>query len=66
MPYMTPTPYLNPPNRYEESHVFKTDTEIAKFLQDRYLHYAMWQLYKIVGSLELVGNPIGMIVFYYI
>lgn len=46
---------------YEESHVFKTDHEIAKFLQDRYLHYAMWQLYKIVGSLELVGNPIGLL-----
>lgn len=46
---------------YEESHVFKTDYEIAKFLQDRYLHYAMWQLYKIVGSLELVGNPIGLL-----
>ncbi|KAJ1408054.1 hypothetical protein B484DRAFT_436347, partial [Ochromonadaceae sp. CCMP2298] len=28
-------------HRYEESHVFKTDTEIAKFLQDRYLHYAI-------------------------
>ena len=46
---------------YEESHVFKTDYEIAKFLQDRYLHNAMWQLYKIVGSLELVGNPIGLL-----
>jgi len=46
---------------YEESHVFKTDHEIARFLQDRYLHYAMWQLYKIVGSLELVGNPIGLL-----
>ena len=42
-------------------HLFKTDLELARTLQGHYLHSILGQLYKIVGSLELVGNPIGLV-----
>ena len=40
----------------------KSVSEIQKTLQDHYINSAWRQLYKIVGSLELVGvNPIGLL-----
>lgn len=48
-------------NGFFVPHMFKTESDVAKILQDHYLHSALGQLYKIVGSLELVGNPIGLL-----
>lgn len=42
-------------------HLFKTWTELASILQDHYLNSALGQMYKIVGSLDLVGNPVGLL-----
>ena len=41
--------------------MFKSDSEVQRTLQEHYLHSAFRQLYKIVGSLELVGNPYGLL-----
>jgi vacuolar protein sorting-associated protein 13A/C len=48
-------------NGLEVVHLFKKDTELAKTLQDHYLNSFLMQMYKIVGSLDLVGNPIGLV-----
>lgn len=48
-------------NGLEVMHLFKTDVELAKTLQEHYLNSFMRQVYKIVGSLDLVGNPIGLV-----
>lgn len=48
-------------NGFSKSHMFKSSNEIIETLQSHYLNSALGQLYKIVGSLELVGNPIGLL-----
>lgn len=48
-------------NCLQARHLFKTDSELTKTLQDHYLTSFLKQLYKIVGSLDLVGNPIGIV-----
>eukprot|EP01038_Epipyxis_sp_PR26KG_P006870 gene6870-9407_t len=48
-------------NGFQVVHMFKTDSDVFKILQEHYLHSALGQLYKIVGSLDLVGNPIGLL-----
>jgi hypothetical protein len=42
-------------------HLFKTWGEVSSILQDHYLNSALGQLYRIVGSLDLVGNPVGLL-----
>ena len=44
---------------FKNESLFQSEADIIKTLQDHYVHTALGQLYKIVGSLELVGNPIG-------
>lgn len=46
---------------FESTTIFETDTEVEKRLRQHYLFSALTQLYKIVGSLELVGNPVGLV-----
>lgn len=48
-------------NGFVAPHLFKSEVEVAKRLQEHYLHWAYFQLYKIVGSLDVVGNPIGLL-----
>jgi len=48
-------------NGFSKSHMFKSSNDIIETLQSHYLNSALGQLYKIVGSLELVGNPIGLL-----
>lgn len=43
------------------NHLFKTWGEVSSILQDHYLNSALGQLYRIVGSLDLVGNPVGLL-----
>ena len=40
--------------------LFETEAKLGAILQGHYFTSALRQLYKIVGSLELVGNPIGL------
>lgn len=40
--------------------LFETEEKLFGILQGHYLNSALRQLYKIAGSLELVGNPIGL------
>ena len=40
--------------------LFETEVKLGNILQGHYFTSALRQLYKIVGSLELVGNPIGL------
>ena len=46
---------------FQREKIFETDTEVEKRLRQHYLYSALTQLYKIVGSLELVGNPVGLV-----
>lgn len=48
-------------NGFEAPHLFKTSADVTRILQDHYLHSALGQLYKIVGSLDVVGNPIALL-----
>ena len=47
-------------NGLEVPNLFETEAKLGTILQDHYFTSALRQLYKIVGSLELVGNPIGL------
>jgi hypothetical protein len=42
-------------------HMFKTWGEVRSILQEHYLNSALGQLYRIVGSLDLVGNPMHLL-----
>lgn len=42
-------------------YVLKTSNELSRTLLDHYLISGLGQLYKIVGSLDLVGNPVGLL-----
>ena len=42
-------------------HLFKTWGEVRSILQDHYLNSALGQMYRIVGSLDLVVNPIHLL-----
>jgi len=46
---------------YKRNTIFETENEVNKRMRQHYLYAALTQLYKIVGSLELVGNPIGLV-----
>jgi hypothetical protein len=46
---------------YEGLSVFETTDEVAKRLRNYYLYGALTQLYSIVGSLDIIGNPIGLV-----
>jgi len=46
---------------FGEDNLFKTNAELTTMLSSHYLNSILWQLYKIVGSLELVGNPLGLV-----
>lgn len=48
-------------NGFEAPHLFKTQHDVTRIIQEHYLHSALGQLYKIVGSLDVVGNPIALI-----
>ncbi len=48
-------------NGFQAAYLFKTALDIQETLLEHYLHNALGQLYKIVGSLDLVGNPIGLL-----
>lgn len=39
----------------------KTESELTQTLLEHYLLSALGQLYKIVGSLDLVGNPLALV-----
>ena len=43
------------------SNMFKTMEEVASILQEHYLNSALGQVYRIVGSLDLVSNPVGLL-----
>lgn len=45
----------------QADNVFKTWSEFTSTLQSHYLSSALGQMYKIVGSLDLVGNPVGLL-----
>jgi hypothetical protein len=46
---------------YAVPHLLKTESELTQTLLDHYLLSALGQLYKIVGSLDLVGNPLALV-----
>ena len=46
---------------FGQDNLFKTNNELTTMLSSHYLNSILWQLYKIVGSLELVGNPLGLV-----
>eukprot|EP00605_Chrysophyceae_sp_TOSAG23-4_P000166 GSChrysophyteH1.ASY1.ANO1.190.1 assembled CDS len=46
---------------YKRNTIFETEFEVSKRLRQHYLYAALTQLYKIVGSLELVGNPVALV-----
>jgi hypothetical protein len=48
-------------NGFEAPHLFKTSNDVARILQEHYLHSALGQLYKIVFSSDVVGNPIALL-----
>ncbi len=48
-------------SQYSEHHIFLTEHEFSKRLQSHYFQYLMQQVYKIVGSLDLVGNPVNLL-----
>jgi len=41
-------------------HVYGTKQDIAKVVRSVYVNQVTWQLTKIVGALDLVGNPISL------
>lgn len=41
--------------------MFKTMQEVASILQEHYLNSTLGQVYRIVGSLDLVSNPVGLL-----
>jgi len=41
--------------------VYETKADILKIIRLVFVQQIMWQLTKIVGSLDLVGNPISLI-----
>jgi hypothetical protein len=45
----------------DRKHVFKTIAELTSTLQEHYKGAVLGQLYRIVGSLDLVGNPVGLV-----
>jgi hypothetical protein len=48
-------------NELHANHMFKTAPDIILTLQEHYFNSALSQIYKIVGSLYLMGNPIGLV-----
>lgn len=48
-------------NGLTNTHMFETWDTIFVTLQSHYLSAALSQMYKIVGSLDLVGNPVGLL-----
>jgi hypothetical protein len=42
-------------------HMFKTSHDITSTLREHYLNSALGQIYRIVGSLDLVNNPVGLL-----
>jgi hypothetical protein len=47
--------------RYEVKHVYGTKKYITGIIRSAFMNQITWQLTKIVGSLDLVGNPISLI-----
>jgi hypothetical protein len=43
------------------SNMFKTMQEVVSTLQEHYLNSTLGQVYRIVGSLDLVTNPVGLL-----
>lgn len=60
-------------NALDIAHVFQSPTEISATLQAHYTSNFLFQLYKILGSVDIIGNPLsfasslgtGMIDFFY-
>eukprot|EP00624_Nannochloropsis_granulata_P006270 evm.model.NODE_4642_length_71726_cov_21.816496.4 len=60
-------------NALNIAHVFQSPTEIYATLQAHYTSNFLFQLYKIIGSVDIIGNPLsfanslgtGMIDFFY-
>lgn len=60
-------------NALDIAHVFQSPTEIWATLQAHYTSNFLFQLYKIIGSVDIIGNPLsfasslgtGMIDFFY-
>jgi hypothetical protein len=60
-------------NALDIAHVFQSPTEIWATLQAHYTSNFLFQLYKILGSVDIIGNPLsfasslgtGMIDFFY-
>jgi hypothetical protein len=48
-------------NGFEAPHLFKTTNDVTRILQEHYLHSALGQIYKIVFSSDVVGNPIALL-----
>ena len=51
------------PISFSEFHkvdILETESEIHKRLRTHYLYRALTQLFTIAGSLEMVGNPVGL------
>jgi Vacuolar-sorting-associated 13 protein C-terminal len=40
-------------------HLCKTRRQLVRTLQGRYINALLRQLYKIVGSFDFLGDPIG-------
>ncbi len=45
----------------DRSHLFYVHSEFSKMLQSHYFQQLLACLYKIIGSLDLVGNPVGLL-----
>jgi hypothetical protein len=45
----------------DKEYLFMSTEELAETLQAIYFQSIVSQIYKIVGSLELVGNPVGLV-----
>ena len=48
-------------NCIKVENMFQTKSEVISRLQEHYFNAALGQLYKILGSLELVGNPYALV-----
>lgn len=42
-------------------HVFESTESLQNILNDHYVNNALKQLYKVIGSLELFGNPVNLL-----
>ena len=43
------------------TNVYKSPTELTQRLKSNYINQAIWQFYKLLGSIDIIGNPVGLV-----